>query len=72
MIRPDYAGGGFVNLVSSLVEAGGGRPRHAPLRALPANELREARNIVFLVVDGLGDNYLKANGGRGSVVRRRS
>jgi hypothetical protein len=60
-----------VNLVSSLVEAGGGRPRHAPLHALPVAELRGAQNIVFLIVDGLGDNYLKANGGKGALLSHR-
>jgi hypothetical protein len=71
MVRPDYAGNGFVNLVASIVEARGGKPRHAPLSALPAAELRAAGNIVFVIVDGLGDNYLKANGAGGSLVRHR-
>ncbi|MCC7047677.1 MAG: alkaline phosphatase family protein [Alphaproteobacteria bacterium] len=68
---PDYGGNGFVNLIASLVEAGGGAPRHAPLAALPAAELREARNVVFLILDGLGDNYLAANGGDGPLARHR-
>jgi hypothetical protein len=57
-MKPDYAGGSLVNLVASLVEGCGGRPRHAPLRALPASEVRQARNVVLVVIDGLGDNYL--------------
>jgi type I phosphodiesterase/nucleotide pyrophosphatase len=69
--RPDYTGNGFVNLLASLVEAGGGAPRHAPLGALPAAEVRTARNVVFLIVDGLGDNYLKANGAGGAMARHR-
>ena len=68
---PDYAGNGFVNLIASLVDACGGAPRHAPLAALPAAELREARNIVFLILDGLGDNYLTANGAGGPLARHR-
>jgi hypothetical protein len=71
MFRPDYAGGGFVNLIASLVEAGGGTPRHAPLTALPVAELRAATNVVFVIVDGLGDNYLKANGAGGQLARHR-
>ena len=63
IVRPDYSGGGFVNLIASLVEAGGGKPRHAPLAALPLSELRAATNIVFVIVDGLGDNYLRATSG---------
>ena len=37
MVRPDYAGGGFVNLIASLVAACGGAPRHDPLAALLAS-----------------------------------
>lgn len=68
---PDYSGNGFVNLVASLVEARGGAPRHPPLVCLPVAELRSARNIVFVIVDGLGDNYLQANGADGNLVRHR-
>jgi len=71
MPRPDYAGNGFVNLVASLVEARGGSPRHAPLTSLPVAELRAAQNIVFVIVDGLGDSYLQANGAGGALARHR-
>jgi hypothetical protein len=71
MVRPDYSGNGFVNLVASLVEARGGAPRHAPLAGLPADEVRTATNIVFLIVDGLGDNYLRAAGAGGEIARHR-
>ena len=71
MVRPDYLGSGFVNLVASLVEAGGGVPRHPSLTSLPVAELRSAQNIVFVIVDGLGDNYLRANGADGALARHR-
>jgi hypothetical protein len=71
MVRPDYSGGGFVNLVASLAAARGGRPRHAPLAALPAKELRPATNVIFLIVDGLGDSYLRAHGAGGALMRHR-
>lgn len=71
MVRPDYAGGGFANLIASIVEAGGGRPRHAPLAALPASELAAARNIVLLIIDGLGDRYLEREGAGGALLARR-
>jgi hypothetical protein len=69
--RPDYSGNGFVNLVASLVEAHGGAPRHPPLSCLPVAELRSARNVVFLIVDGLGDNYLQAHGRGGPLAAHR-
>ncbi len=71
MPLPDYAGNGFVNLVASLVEACGGTPRHAPLASLPVAEIRSAQNVVFLIVDGLGDNYLRANGAGGALAGHR-
>jgi hypothetical protein len=52
------------------VEAAGGAPRHPPLVSLPAPEIACAGNIVFLIVDGLGDNYLQAHGG-GPLARHR-
>ena len=71
MPRPDYQGKGFVNLVASLVEARGGSPRHPALASLPVAEIKAATNIVFLIVDGLGDNYLQANGADGALARHR-
>jgi hypothetical protein len=71
MVRPDYAGGGFANLIASIVEACGGVPRHAGLTALPARELASARNIVLLLVDGLGDRYLAREGAGGALLARR-
>jgi len=68
--RPDYSGNGFVNLVASLAEAAGGAPRHPPLACLPVPEIAAAANIIFLIVDGLGDGYLRAHGG-GALARHR-
>ena len=71
MRRPDYTGNGFVNLVASLAEARGGVPRHPTLARLPATEIRDATNIVFVIVDGLGDSYLQAQGAGGQLARHR-
>jgi hypothetical protein len=68
-MRPDYAGGSLVNLVASLVASRGGTPLHAPLRNLRIP--REATNLVLLIIDGLGDNYLQRRGGGGELARRR-
>ena len=70
-MRPDYAGGSLANLVASIVEACGGSRRHPPLKALSAERLAEARHIVLLLIDGLGDNYLSRNGQGGELARRR-
>lgn len=65
---PDYHGGSIVNLMSSVSEAFGADPSGYPtLRALPADALREARKVVLLVFDGLGHDYLSANGPGGAM-----
>ena len=53
-MRPDYAGQGLLNLVQSVSRACGGPDRHAELAALPAATLAEARHVVFVLADGLG------------------
>jgi type I phosphodiesterase/nucleotide pyrophosphatase len=70
-MRPDYSGGSLVNLVASIVAARGGKPLHPPLRNLRGEELRAARNVVLLIIDGLGDNYLLRRGAGGELARRR-
>lgn len=70
-MRPDYSGGSLVNLMASIVAARGGKALHSPLRNLRAEELRAARNLVLLIVDGLGDNYLMRRGAGGELARRR-
>ena len=67
---PDYAGS-LVNLMASIVQSRGGSPRHAPLSSLHATELASARNVVLLVIDGLGDGYLRRRGAGGELDRRR-
>jgi len=68
---PDYSGGSLVNLIASLVEARGGAPRHETLHALPPRELSDARNLVLLILDGLGDAFVRAYGPRGRLARHR-
>ena len=65
---PDYAGGSLVNLMASLVEACGGTPRHTVLRNFFASE---ARNVILLIVDGLGERFLARHGAGGELARRR-
>lgn len=57
--RPDYDGMSIVNLVSSLVAGLGGAPAHSPCPALPADEIARYRNVVLMVIDGLGYRFLQ-------------
>ena len=68
---PDDSGRGFVNLIASLVAGCGGEPRHPELDLLGAAEARGARNVVLVIVDGLGDNYVRAQDPLGALARHR-
>ncbi|MDH4189023.1 MAG: alkaline phosphatase family protein [Betaproteobacteria bacterium] len=70
-VTPDYSGAGFVNLVASIAQACGAPARHPTLALLAPDELRTARNLVFVIVDGLGDNWLRAHGAGSELERRR-
>ena len=70
-MRADYRGGGLVNLIASIVAARGGTPRHPTLQALPPQDMEAARNVVLLIVDGLGERFLAAHGAGGELARRR-
>jgi hypothetical protein len=70
-MRPNYLGGSLVNLVASIVAARGGNALHPPLKNLRHEELHAARNVVLLVIDGLGDNYLTRRGAGGALARAR-
>src|SRR5438132_7011949 len=68
-MRPDYAGGSLVNLVASIVASRGGKPLHQPLRNFALAS--DATNLVLLIIDGLGDNYLARHGAGSELARRR-
>ena len=74
MELPDYHGGSIVNLMRSIERALDARPCDAAqaypeLNALPARALSGARNIVLLVIDGLGYGYLTGAGAGGALHR---
>lgn len=60
MLLPDYQGGGIVNLMASLQQGLGGRAHpYAQLRQLSAERIAEYTKVLFLVIDGLGDHWLR-------------
>jgi hypothetical protein len=65
---PEYDGNSLLNLIATLVAARGGTPRHRTLEVLHPEELAPARNIVFLLIDGLGNYYLEDRGRGGALV----
>ncbi|MFX0091886.1 MAG: alkaline phosphatase family protein [Candidatus Hodarchaeota archaeon] len=61
-ISPEYKGNSIVNLMSNLLSHFGGQPKYPSLSCLHPSDLNNASNIVLIVVDGLGYNYLKTYG----------
>lgn len=69
MSVPDYHGGSIVNLMASFIGAlGGEEALYPPLRELDAGALR-TRNVVLLVIDGLGYEYLREQRPDGALAR---
>ncbi|PIU09096.1 MAG: hypothetical protein COT31_00635 [Candidatus Moranbacteria bacterium CG08_land_8_20_14_0_20_34_16] len=55
---PNYKDGSIVNLMSSIRKAFGGKSPYQPLKDFNNGEISN-KNIVLLIVDGLGYEYLK-------------
>jgi hypothetical protein len=67
MQKPNYQNASIVNLMSSVFQAcGAPPPEYNNAADLPASELvggeRRIRNIILLVIDGLGLRYLQKHG----------
>ncbi len=59
MHLPDYRGASIVNLMVSLTWARGARESlYPPLESLQPSSLAETRNLILIVIDGLGYQYL--------------
>lgn len=61
-----YDGGNIVNLMGSItLGLGGGDAGYGPLRLLEPDEVAAARNVLLLVIDGLGFEFLRRRGAGG-------
>jgi hypothetical protein len=58
--KPDYNGGSIVNLMSTIGKNFGVELPYPELSVLGSGELEGYKNIVHIVIDGLGYNYLNA------------
>src|SRR3989344_3018619 len=59
---PNYKDGSILNLMSSIGDSFGWKSRYKPLKILSPNGLKDSKNIVLIVVDGLGYEYLVKEG----------
>ncbi len=67
-MKPDYDGGGIVNLMASVGAGLGARSGYAPLAALLPDEIAAHRNVCLFVLDGLGARHLARAGAGGALV----
>jgi hypothetical protein len=58
MHLPDYKGGSIVNLMSSIQQSYGKKHQYIELKSLSSTELKSSKNVVLLVLDGLGYDYV--------------
>lgn len=61
MYKPNYKNGSIVNLMSSIKRAFGGNSKYEPLESFDFSNF-SGKNIVLIVVDGLGYNFLTKHG----------
>jgi len=69
ILKPDYHAGSIANVMSSVIAGLGGDAPYPVFPQLPAAEITQARNVVLLVLDGLGYNFLMTRD-PGSALRR--
>ncbi len=69
-VRPDYGGGGIVNLMTSIAARFGHRTSYRPQALLPPQQIIYYKKIVLVVLDGLGWEFLVRQGGRGFLRGR--
>lgn len=72
-VLPDYTGGSIVNLMTSLRSACGGHPSsdYPGLPELDPAEIAGHRNVLLMVIDGMGDGFLKRVAPAGAMHSRR-
>ncbi len=68
---PDYGGGSIVNLMASLIRSQGGKADYPNLRLLPPEEIQGHTNVMLLVIDGLGADWLTERSPAGILNRHR-
>lgn len=59
MLKPDYKDGSIVNLMSSISKYFGYKSKYKPLKILPASSFENSKNIILIIIDGLGFEFLK-------------
>lgn len=67
---PNYKDGSIINLMASIQNAYGKRKsEYGELKFLKSSEIKKFDNIIVLVIDGLGYDYVKKYGKKGIMAR---
>ena len=69
MILPDFKKGSLVNLMSSVLGGYGISNGYDPLSVLKTEEVAASKNVVLIVLDGLGYNYLISHA-KGTIFQK--
>jgi hypothetical protein len=69
MLKPNYKNDSIVNLMSSIGRSLGHKSKYNPLKLLPPSELKSSKNIVLMLIDGLGYEFLMKHG-KGTVFNK--
>lgn len=69
MLKPDYQNC-ILNITNSLLKYYGDKPFHSTLPVLDAILTKQYKNIVLLVMDGMGTNVLERNLPENSFLRK--
>ncbi len=71
LVQPDYSGQGLFNLISTLIQARGGVSEYPSVLGLDLEALQRATNLILLIIDGLGDNWLTCQAPAGVLNQAR-
>ena len=58
LYKADYNGGSILNLMASLENSMGGKSKYKELKNFDKKKVKEADNVVLIVLDGLGYELL--------------
>src|SRR3989344_9707031 len=67
-MKPDYENS-TLNLVASIQYYLGKKPKYKPLKNIDLSKIKDSRNIIFLVIDGLGYEFLMKYG-QGTILNK--
>ena len=70
---PCYEGSGLLNLISSIAAScGAGDPLYPPLAGVDLDPWRQARNLVLILADGVGGDFIERISPGGFLSRHRA